>query len=253
MGNPLEIMQNRAGVVATSRRVGPGFFPLGSVESRAAARALVQRKSRDEHLSPEMARAAIDPLFWLQYHTRTRDSHWREASASSPYRPFPNKPYFAPVIETIQNEPVLFIEKSRDMMISWLCVGYFTHAAMTVDEREVLFQSQKEDKAAELIDYAKTLYEQQHEQLKRRFPLSKPLKEQSALKLEFANGSRIIGIPEGADQIRSFHPWGLLMDEAAFQPEAGEAYDAAVPVCQKIIVVSSAGPGWFADFVTDEL
>src|SRR5262249_48128751 len=36
------------------------------------------------------------------------------------------------------------------------------------------------------------------------------LKEQAALKLEFANGSRIVGIPEGADQIRSFHPWGLL-------------------------------------------
>src|SRR5215813_11131860 len=83
------------------------------------------------------------------------------------------------------------------------------------------------------------------------FPLAKPLREQAALKLEFANGSRIVGIPEGADQIRSFHPWGLLMDEAAFQPEAGEAYDAAVPVCQKIIVVSSAGPGWFADFVND--
>src|ERR1700737_2599195 len=64
----------------------------------------------------------------------------------------------------------------------------------------------------------------------------------ASLKLEFANGSRIIGIPEGADQIRSYHPRRLLMDEAAFQPEAGEAYDAAVPVCQKI-VVSSAGPG----------
>jgi hypothetical protein len=124
---------------------------------------------------------------------------------------------------------------------------------MTNDQREVLFQSQKEDKAAELVDYAKTLYEQQDEALKRRFPLAKPLKEQAALKLEFANSSRIIGIPEGADQIRSFHPWGLLMDEAAFQPEAGETYDAAVPVCQKIIVVSSAGPGWFADFVTDSL
>jgi hypothetical protein len=148
---------------------------------------------------------------------------------------------------------VLFIEKSRDLMISWLCVGFFTHAAMTNPEREVLFQSQKEDKAAELIDYARTLYEQQDEALKRQFPLAKPLKEQSALKLEFANGSRIIGIPEGADQIRSFHPWGLLMDEAAFQPEAGEAYDAAVPVCEKILVVSSAGPGWFADFVTEAL
>jgi hypothetical protein len=76
-------------------------------------------------------------------------------------------------------------------------------------------------------------YEQQDERLKRRFPLAKPLSNQAALKLEFANGSRLIGIPEGADQIRSYHPWGLLMDEAAFQPEAGEAYDDAVPVCQK--------------------
>jgi hypothetical protein len=104
-----------------------------------------------------------------------------------------------------------------------------------------------------LVDYAKTLYAQQDEALKRKFPLAKPLKEQASLKLESANGSRIIGIPEGADQIRSYHPWGLLMDEAAFQPEAGEAYDAAVPVCQKIIVVSSAGPGWFADFLTEAL
>jgi hypothetical protein len=40
------------------------------------------------------------------------------------------------------------------------------------------------------------------------------------------------------------------MDEAAFQPEAGEAH-AAFPVCEKIVVLSSAGPGWFADFVTD--
>jgi formate hydrogenlyase transcriptional activator len=66
----------------------------------------------------------------------------------------------------IQSSPVSFIEKSRDMMMSWFCVGYFTHAAMTNDQREVLFQSQKEDKAAELVDYAKTLYDQQDERLK---------------------------------------------------------------------------------------
>lgn len=172
--------------------------------------------------------------------------------ASSPYRSFPDKPYFRTLVEIFETEPVVFIEKSRDMMLSWLCVGFFTHAAMTNDQREVLFQSQKEDKAAELVDYAKTLYGQQHKSLKMRSPLAKPLKDQAALKLEFANGSRIIGIPEGADQIRSYHPWGLLMDEAAFQPEAGEAYDAAVPVCQKI-VVSSAGPGWFADFLTETI
>ena len=113
-----------------------------------------------------------------------------------------------------------------------------------------MFQSQKEDKAAELVDYAKALYEEQDERRKRRFPLAKLLREQAALRLEFANGSRITGIPEGADQIRSYHPWGLLMDEAAFQPKAGEAYDAALPVCQKIVVISSAGPGWSADFLS---
>jgi hypothetical protein len=37
------------------------------------------------------------------------------------------------------------------------------------------------------------------------------------------------------------------MDEAAFMPEAGDSYDNAVPVCKKIVVLSSAGPGWFAD------
>jgi hypothetical protein len=81
------------------------------------------------------------------------------------------------------------------------------------------------------------------------FPLARPMERQSSGVLEWANGSRIVGIPEGADQIRSYHPWGLLMDEAAFQPQAGEAYDAAVPVCERIVVLSSAGPGWFAEFV----
>src|SRR5579864_6393578 len=93
-----------------------------------------------------------DPLVWLQQHTQTKDSHWREAGASSPYRPFPNKPYFRPVAEAFQREPVLFIEKSRDLMLSWLCVGLFTHAAMTNDGIEVLFQSQKESKAFELVE-----------------------------------------------------------------------------------------------------
>jgi len=71
--------------------------------------------------------------------------------------------------------------------------------------------------------------------------------------LRFAHGGRILGIPGGADQIRSYNPWGLFADEAAFQPEAGECYDHAVPVCQKIVEVSSVAPGWFSDFVTDNL
>src|SRR5438552_9201690 len=192
-----------------------------------------------------------DPLTWLQKYTRTKDSHWQEAGAPGPCRPFPDKPYFRPLVNSFQEEPILFIEKSRDMMLSWLCVGLFTHAAMTTPGIEILLQSQKEEKAFELAEYAKTLYDQQSPKLQTAFPLARPLRQMADDVLEFANGSRIIGIPGGGDQIRSYHPWGLLQDEAAFMPEAGEAYDNAVPVCQKIVVLSSAGPGWFADFVND--
>jgi len=108
-------------------------------------------------------------------HTRTRDSHWREAGAARPYIGFPDKPYFRPLIRSFESEPVVFVKKSRDLMLSWLCVGFFTHSAMVNDQREVLFQSQKEDKAAELIDYAKTLYEQQDEPIRRHFPLATSL------------------------------------------------------------------------------
>lgn len=188
-----------------------------------------------------------EPLQWLQNYTRTRDSHWRERGAHSPYRSFPDMPYFRSVMEYLQQEPIVFIEKSRNMMLSWLCVGYFTHVAMTNPGVEVLFQSQKEEKAFELVDYAKTLYELQRPELKEAFPLARKLKAMAASELLFANGSRIFGIPGGGDQIRSYHPWGLLMDEAAFMTEAGECYDHAVSVCQKIVVLSSAGPGWFAD------
>ncbi|HEV2987385.1 MAG TPA: hypothetical protein VG759_03010 [Candidatus Angelobacter sp.] len=202
--------------------------------------------------SPDPVQEMVaDPLVWLQNHTRTKDSHWQEAGALSPYRPFPSKPYFEPIINSFQQEPVLFIEKSRDMMLSWLCVGLFTRAAMATPGIEILFQSQKEDKAFELVEYAKTLYDQQSPRLQQAFPLARPLHSMAEGLLEFANGSRIIGIPGGGDQIRSYHPWGLLQDEAAFMPEAGEAYDNAVPVCQKIIVLSSAGPGWFAEFCND--
>src|SRR5208282_2635417 len=183
---------------------------------------------------------ACDPLTWLQRHTQTKDPHWREAGAKSPYRPFPDKPYFRPIIEALQQQQVLFCAKSRDLMLSWLFVGYFTHDCMTTQGVEVLFQSQTEEKAAELVDYAKILYSRQDQDLKKLYPLDAPLAKQSRLELNFRRGNRIVGIPHGADKIRSYHPTALFIDEAAFVPDAGQSYDEAVAACQKIAVLSSA-------------
>jgi len=86
------------------------------------------------------------------------------------------------------------------------------------------------------------------DQLMRAFPLTKPTKDQSALSLHFAHGGYVLGIPGGADQIRSYHHWGYLNDESSFQPEAGECYNEALSAVKgKIIFNSSAGPGWYCD------
>ena len=58
-----------------------------------------------------------DPLVWLQNYTRTKDPHWREVGAASPYSPFPDLPYFRPLLEGYQREPIVFVVKSRDMML----------------------------------------------------------------------------------------------------------------------------------------
>ena len=190
-----------------------------------------------------------DPLTWLQNFTKTRDPHWREAGARSPLRPFPDKPYFRPLIEVLQREETLFIAKSRDVMASWLCVGFFAHQAMITSGVEVLFQSQTEEKAAELVKYARILYENQDEDIKAQYPLPVPLGRQNQLELDFGHGSRIVGIPHGMDKIRSYHPTMLLIDEAAFVHDAAQSYEEAISACKKIVVLSSAAPGWFESVV----
>lgn len=204
---------------------------------------------------PNPVRSKIgDPLNWLQHHTKTKDPHWRKAGASSPYRPFPDLPHFRPIIEEYQREPIVFVAKSRDMMLSWLTVGYFTHLCMTVPGCEVLMQSQTEEKAAELIDYAKQLYDASDEDIREAYPLTVPTEKQNWLELNFAHDSRLIGIPHGASKIRSYHPTALFIDEAAFVPDAGLSFDEAISACQQIVVVSSANVGWFESVcLSDEI
>jgi hypothetical protein len=156
------------------------------------------------------------------------------------------------VFALIELERINLFEKSRDMMLSWACVAYFTLNAMKVPQRGVIFQTQKADKAEQLVGYAKCLYEHQPAWLREAFPLTKPLRQQPKLGLHFAHGGSVIGIPGGANQIRSYHPWGYLNDESSFQRDAGECYAEAVSVVRgKIVFNSSAGPGWYADFRND--
>jgi|SRR5579862_2684365 len=216
--------------------------------------ALLSTSSKSDSLGDVRLQAAIsDPYRWATEYTETYNEHWTEERRPSPYEPFPRHlPYLKPLFEVFELERIIWIVKSRDMMISWACLAYFTWKAMTTPLCGSVVQTQKEKKVIQLIDYAKCLYRRQPGWLRDAIPLAKPLGTQSELELAFSNGSYIVGIPGGADQIRSYHPWGYLNDESSFQPEAGDCYNEALSVVKgKIIFNSSAGPGWYADVRRD--
>ncbi len=202
-----------------------------------------------------ISKVKADPLYWLRNWTQTFDEHWKMVGANGPYQPFPRHPYFDHVFDFLSMNPLVAqttskvrnIPKSRDLMLTWSCLGFLTHLAMTGFSK-VAFQSQNKDKAIELIRSSKVLYDQQPQFLKDEFPLKAGyrIEDFPMESYEYGNGSVIFGVPEGADAIRSFHPTALLMDECAFQPEGRDAYDTAYHACGYIILLSTAAPTWFA-------
>jgi hypothetical protein len=208
----------------------------------------IQKANAQTNNAEFVATALRDATTWTRFHTRTYNEHWQEEGRPHPEEAFPDDLYFEYVFACMDSMRIWWWEKSRDMMLSWACVAYLQRFAMTMPYCGILFQTQKDKKVIQLVDYAKHLYRNSDPRIKKACPLSKPLERQSDHELNFANGSYIIGIPGGADQIRSYHPWGYLNDESSFQPDAGECYNEALAAVKgKIIFNSSAGPGWYAD------
>lgn len=213
-----------------------------------------QLTEEEERAQAAKVRAATSSHYtWLTKYTKTFNPHWKEEGRPSAHEPFPDWPFMQPTLEYIHrpDEKVKRVEKSRTMMLTWTLVGYFTLEAMMVPERQVVFQTMSDEKVWQMVDYAKCLWDSQPEFLKKAFPLSGKLEKFARNTLEFKNGSVIFGVAGGKGKMRSYHPWGYLNDETAFQPEAQECYDEALPACQKIVLNSTAEISWFFESNND--
>jgi hypothetical protein len=188
------------------------------------------------------ARCARDPLYWLQRWTKTENPK-HELQGLPHKAPFPRKSYFVPLFEDFRRFPRLFIPKTREMLTSWAVMGDSAHRAQW-EKWFVIVQTEAETKAEELIDYVRILYTNQPEWMKALHPLKD---EGSRTNIQWDSGGRVLAIPKGVNKIRLYHPTRYVMDEAAFLPEAEQCFNAAHPVAQQIIAISSAGPGWFGD------
>lgn len=187
--------------------------------------------------------AAIHPLKWMQKWTRTKD----EQDAANPFKPFPQREYFEIVYRLWESEPVLLIEKSRTMLLTWLISGLCLHMAMVRPATKIIFWAQDEDRALKLLEYCGVLWEQQDPLLKQEWRLVKPWAEQAYNLKKLMNGSALWALPgKDPDKVRSEHPTVLVLDEAAFIERGGEAYDVGLSTrVPKLVAVTSANPGWF--------
>jgi len=125
----------------------------------------------------------------------------------------------------------LLVEKSRQMLVTWVMIACHLWDAQFHQGRRIFFQSKKENDANALVDRAKHIYDSYPPHIKpiieALYPANKPM---AYLKLEFGKNKSIIqGTPQGADVIRQYTASRIFSDEMAFQEKAEEAYIAAKP------------------------
>ena len=193
-----------------------------------------------------------DSLECFAKYVRTRDEH---ASGAASVRPFPTrleKPYLWEFLDACQEEPLLAVEKSRQIMVTWGACLYLLWRAKYTENRLIFLQSKKEEDAANLV-YNKEPFGARIAFME--YSLPDPLRTVdfnrncSYGQMVFPDThSKLWGVPEGGDIIRSYVASIVFADEAAFQPEFEAAYKALRPTISgggQLIMVSTARSGAF--------
>jgi hypothetical protein len=172
-------------------------------------------------------------------------------------RPFPLYDYMIPIIDTWLNEQFVLVEKSRDMVATWTMVMLYTWDTLFHEGRQNIFQSEDSMKTSDLVKRAWFIYKSQPRFLKTAHPAqpSLGLAKAGRLRVDTTN-SEIMGFPQGADQIRQYHPSGILLDEAAYLVDAGDTFAAIKPSIEqggRFSAISSANCSWFMRACQDTL
>lgn len=148
------------------------------------------------------------------------------------------------------------VPKSRRVLVSWTMVALHCWLARFYPGSTVAFVSRKQglndsEGAAELVRRVKFIEE--------HLPLElEPLPFQyNFARIKYPTiQSEIIGVAQGADQLRQYTLTAIFADEMAFWELAHDTYSASIPTLEgggRFTGVSSANPGFFKQAVFDSL
>ena len=195
-------------------------------------KAVKPSKREQARLAEEILKVKTDVCYFLENYVWTLNEDADTKSGESPIQRFPTRierPDLYEIAELWQNADdrpdghILGLDKSRQMMGTWVLIccdlwdTAFHHGVRT------FFQSKKEKDATNLLERAWFVFQRLPEWLKAPH-------QKLETELKFSTLDSIIwAIPQGGDHIRSYTASNIFSDEAAKQPEFGEAYAASIP------------------------
>ena len=205
-------------------------------------------------LQIELKRAEKAPYFFLTRFCYTQDEHWKSKGLDSPFNLIPEKEYIQDICDIFVTEDLIALEKTRQMMASWIFCALALWHTMFVEGRRTFISSKKEKDANALIDRIKVMYERLPQEFKDKYPRD----QDKYLEVKWSKRSSIIqGIPQGPDQLRSYTSTLIIGDEASFQDKMEKMLEASQPSLQgggKFVLLSTPnGREFFWRTVYDEM
>ena len=173
-------------------------------------------------------------------------------------RPFTVKSYMPPIIKYWRTSQFFAIEKSRDMIATWLMSALIAWDVLFHPATQWVVQSKEAPTTLEIVrDRCFYLWQNQPKFLRDVAPAKFIMGSTRSGELKVPSlRSEILGFPQGPDKIRYLHPAGVFLDEAAFQDKAKDAVGAIQPAIKgggKLNMISSANPGYFQLICEDRL
>lgn len=209
-------------------------------QERARAEELIKKRLQ----AAEIEACTQSGWYFVKHLVKTRDE---AAGADKSVMPFPDEPALEAIWNVLEHSPskLIIIAKSRQIMVSWVTCAFALWRARFFPNRQIVWQTKKEDDAKDMVSYGSDRLDQARMQFieanlpswmqkKRRFRDGQII---------YDNGSKIVAVPEGGNQVRSKTTSLVVIDEAAFQEQFRSAWTAALPLLNKesrMIAISTA-------------
>jgi len=170
-----------------------------------------------------------------------------------PVKRFPDWPYLKALVDLWLHEQIVIVWKPRRMVITWTMLSCQLWLAMLRPFVRSYVGAKKAEDSDALLDNIRFMYE--HIPLSVFPVLPKATKTENLIDFPGIN-SKIIGVPQGGEQLRQHTATSVFYDEFAFWEEAQASWQATLPTLVgggKICVVSTTAAGFFEDLVKGRL